>query len=187
MSNRFRIIAGEWRSRQVSFSDAPSLRPTPGRVRETLFNWLRDDVEGAVCLDLFSGSGALGFEAASRGASSVIQVDNNPKVIKALRSAKETLQADHVDVVQADVIDWLQSGRDKAVDIVFLDPPFNSNLVLPTCSSLVETGWLSEGAKVYVETESGFPLEQVEMFPAGWEQLKCKKAGEVKYALFQVE
>ncbi|MDP1665373.1 MAG: 16S rRNA (guanine(966)-N(2))-methyltransferase RsmD [Methylobacter sp.] len=124
MKNKLRIIGGDWRSRQLSFVDAPGLRPTPARVRETLFNWLQYEIFGKQCLDLYAGSGALGFEAASRGAKSVIQVENNVQACHCLKDNALALSAtDRIKVVQSDVLRYL-AGDAQAFDVVFLDPPF---------------------------------------------------------------
>jgi 16S rRNA (guanine966-N2)-methyltransferase len=180
LSNRIRIIAGRWRSRVIEFPDAPGLRPTPNRVRETLFNWLRQEISGARCLDLFAGSGALGFEALSRGARQVIQVESNRSVCEALRRNGARLGAEGLDVVEAEVLRFLQ-GPARPFDLAFLDPPFGRNLVAP-CSGLLEThGWLADGALVYVETEAALPVE----VSKHWRLLKSGKAGEVGYHLYR--
>jgi 16S rRNA (guanine966-N2)-methyltransferase len=124
-SNQVRIIAGQWRGRKLEFPDSQGLRPTSDRVRETLFNWLAPVLPGAVCLDLFAGSGALGFEAASRDASRVVMVEQNSAVFKHLQSQSRRLSAQAVELVNADANDYL-AGVDTAFDIVFLDPPFGN-------------------------------------------------------------
>lgn len=180
MANKIRIIGGEWRSRLLRFEDAPGLRPTPGRVRETLFNWLQYDIAGSRCLDLYAGSGALGFEAASRGAKEVVQVESDAKVCKNLRANAAALGGSRNRIVEADVERFL-SGPSDAYDLVFLDPPFAKNLALKSCLLLDQNGWLAEHAKIYVETEAGLVLDGV---PDNWELLKHKTAGEVAYRLF---
>ncbi|MEY3289551.1 MAG: rRNA ((966)-N(2))-methyltransferase RsmD [Pseudomonadota bacterium] len=181
MSNKLRIIGGDWRSRCITFIDTPGLRPTPVRVRETVFNWLRNDIIGSRCLDLYAGSGALGFEAASRGAKSVIQVENNTLACKALKENTNQLAANQIKVVQSDVLRYL-SGETDVFDVVFIDPPFAMELAVQTCQSLEEKGWLSQHAKIYVETESTLKLEGL---PENWQLLKSKVAGEVGYHLFE--
>ena len=182
MKNKLRIIGGEWRSRQLSFVDAPGLRPTPARVRETLFNWLQYEIVGKQCLDLYSGSGALGFEAASRGAKSVVQVENNAQACRCLKDNALLLSASgRVKVVQSDVSRYL-AGDAQAFDVVFLDPPFGMDLAVQTCRQLEESGWLAKHAKIYVETERH--LDFLGM-PENWRQLKSKSAGEVGYHLFE--
>ena len=176
--NQLRIIAGCWRGRKLSFAPVAGVRPTPDRVRETLFNWLNPVIRGARCLDLYAGSGALGIEAASRGASGVVLVDSDPRVITRLREQLTVLDATNVDVVQSSVEDWL-SGTADPFDIVFLDPPFRKNL-LPACiQSLESGGWLAAEARVYIEAESDLLPE----LPENWELVRSKRAGQVGYHL----
>lgn len=181
MSNKLRIIGGEWRSRLIAFDDAPGLRPTPARVRETLFNWLQADVVNSRCLDLFSGSGALGFEAASRGAKQVLLVDNNPKTCRKLQENCTALAAGRVRVAQADVMQFIERER-EAFDLIFLDPPFGQGLAEPVCRRLSEAGLLAAYGKIYIETERGLALNDL---PGHWRCLKHKQAGEVAYSLYQ--
>ena len=181
MSNKLRIIGGNWRSRCITFVDAPGLRPTPARVRETVFNWLRNDIIGSRCLDLYAGSGALSFEAASREAKSVVQVENNPLACRALKENAVALAAGQIKIVQSDVFRYL-AGDAEAFDIVFIDPPFAQSLAVQTCQWLEDKGWLSPHAKIYVETESTLKLVGM---PPNWRLLKSKTAGEVGYCLFE--
>ena len=181
MTNKLRIIGGVWRSRQIAFDDAPGLRPTPDRVRETLFNWLQADVVNSCCLDLFAGSGALGFEAASRGAKRVVQVESNIGVCRNLRENVVKLAASQVTVVAMAVERFLLES-DERFDLVFLDPPFAQNLAIPACRQLEEGGRLSAHAKIYVETERGSDLSDM---PPDWRLLKDKVAGDVRFSLFQ--
>lgn len=184
MDNKLRIIGGNWRSRQLPFDDAPGLRPTPSRVRETLFNWLQRDIEGSRCLDLYAGSGALGFEAASRGARLVLQVENNQKTAARLRSNIASLAATQVNIVAAEVLSFLDSPPSQPFDLIFLDPPFGKQLVQPTCQKLEANSWLTESAKIYIEAEEELNPEQL---PGNWLRLKNKVAGDVHYALFEKE
>ncbi|MFI3217604.1 MAG: 16S rRNA (guanine(966)-N(2))-methyltransferase RsmD [Methylococcales bacterium] len=188
MQNKLSIIGGNWRSRKISFEDADGLRPTPARVRETLFNWLQYDILGSRCLDLYAGSGALSFEAASRGAKSVIQVENNPIACRSLKTNAFSLGAEQVKIVQSDVFRYLASDA-QAFGIVFIDPPFNLDLAAQTCQWLEDKGWLASYAKIYVETERTnidtqrvFQLQEI---PENWRLLKQKTAGEVMYHLFE--
>jgi 16S rRNA (guanine966-N2)-methyltransferase len=178
LANQVRIIAGTWRGRRLSFAPVPGLRPTPDRVRETLFNWLAPVIRGARCLDLYAGSGALGLEAASRGAAEVVLVDNDPQVVVALGQQQESLGAHQVRVVQAEVLQWL-SRPSSAFDIVFLDPPFSRGMLLPCIQQLESCGWLSDQARVYIEAEKGLVPE----LPENWELLRSKVAGQVGYHL----
>jgi 16S rRNA (guanine966-N2)-methyltransferase len=181
LQNKLRIIGGHLRSRQIIFYDAPGLRPTPARVRETLFNWLQVDIIGSRCLDLYAGSGALGFEAVSRGAKSVIQVENNPEACRALKENALKLSATQIKIIQSDVFRYL-AGDAEPFDIVFLDPPFAMNLAVQTCQRLQNKGWLSEHAKIYVEAES--KMEFLDDMQVNWRLLKSKKAGGVSYHLY---
>lgn len=181
MQNKLRIIAGEWRGRNLRFTDTPGLRPTPGRVRETLFNWLRNDVYGSRCLDLYAGSGALGFEAASRGARSVVQVENDPQACRHLKENADMLDARQIKIVNQDVFRFL-AGDAEPFDLAFLDPPFAKNLAAQTCQWLEDKGWLSARAKIYLETETGLDLNGM---PDNWRLLKDKSAGEVAYRLYE--
>jgi 16S rRNA (guanine966-N2)-methyltransferase len=181
VSNKLRIIGGEWRSRQISFDDAPGLRPTPGRVRETLFNWLQTDVPNSRCLDLYAGSGALGFEAASRGAKSVVQVESNPKTCQVLRESCRLLGASQVQVVQQDVGQYLMA-EGRQFDLVFFDPPFGLNLIQETSRLLSNGEWLADFAKIYIEAERDLVLNQI---PDDWRVLKQKAAGDVGFYLFE--
>ena len=182
MKNKFRIIGGEWRSRCVRFTDAPGLRPTPDRVRETLFNWLQNDVRGSRCLDLYAGSGALGIEAASRGARLVVQVENSPQACRSLKDNAVALAAEQIKIVQTDVLLFLSGDAEEAFDLVFLDPPFARHLAVPTCRRLEQKGWVNRHGKIYVESESHADLTGM---PENWQLLKSKTAGDVAYRLFQ--
>lgn len=174
--NRVRIIGGKWRSRVVQFPAAAALRPTPDRVRETLFNWLGQRLDGCSCLDLFAGSGVLGFEAASRGARRVVLVERERETARQLRESAATLAAAEVEVVAADALEFLARGR-EAFDVVFLDPPYASDLARQTLERLPRH--LAPHARVYVETAA--PLDA----PAGWNVLRGDRAGAVRYALLQ--
>ncbi|MFM8333696.1 MAG: 16S rRNA (guanine(966)-N(2))-methyltransferase RsmD [Candidatus Methylumidiphilus sp.] len=181
MNNELRIIGGVWRSRKIRFPDAPGLRPTPGRVRETLFNWLRQDLEGLNCLNLYAGSGVLGFEAASRGARRVVQVERDTAACLAMRQNSALLQADAVDVVSSEVARFLQNPA-EAFDVVFLDPPFRQDRASADCRRLESQGWLADDARIYIETERGLVLAGL---PENWDLLRDKQAGEVSYRLYQ--
>ena len=171
-----RIIGGVWRSRRIRFADRPGLRPTPDRVRETLFNWLGQDLSGRDCLDLFAGSGALGFEAASRGARRVLMVERDAAALRALQSSKAQLQAAMVEVLRADALEFLRH-HPASYDVVFLDPPFADDCwaqllkLLPQC--------LKPGALVYCER-----AEKLDAGP-GWSILKAARAGQVSYQLLK--
>jgi len=176
-----RIIAGQWRSRKIRFPDLPQLRPTPDRVRETLFNWLMPVIDGARCLDLFAGSGALGLEALSRGAAEVVFVDRDPRVQAYLREALTQLRAEHADVVRADALDYL-AGPPRGFDVVFLDPPYQAGLLAPCCRALEAQAWLRAGAYLYIESASQTPMD---CLPPSWQVVREKTAGQVSYRLAQ--
>ncbi len=182
--NQIRIIGGEWRSRQIIFADLPGLRPTPNRVRETLFNWLQHDIPGSRCLDLYAGSGALGFEAASRGAKKVVQVENNPEACRALKETADKLNAKQISLIQKDVLHFLAEHKPEPYDIIFLDPPFGNDLAVQTCRLLDDNGWLSNHAKIYVEWES--KNQSPETMPEHWQLLRNNTAGEVNSVLYML-
>lgn len=174
-ANRLRIIGGQWRSRVLRFPDSEGLRPTPDRVRETLFNWLGQRLDGLSCLDLFAGSGALGFEARSRGALRVVLVERDRAVAAQLRRTAQDLGEASLEVVQADALGWL--ARDSSrYDIVFLDPPYAAGLLQPALAAIERH--LQPGARVYVES-----AEPLDVNPDTWALIKQARAGAVHYGL----
>lgn len=179
--SKIKIIGGNWRSRQIEVLDAQGLRPTPNRVRETLFNWLQGDIFNAHCLDLFAGSGALSFEAASRGAKSVVQIENNAAACDVLKANATKLGASQIQTMQTDALTFLAKPPAAPFEIVFLDPPFGLDLVAQSAELLTKNNWLAPYAKIYVETEKSLSLQ----LPATWQLLKDKSAGEVAYRLFE--
>ncbi len=154
-SGSLRIIAGEWRRRRIYFESSTELRPTTNAARETLFNWLQDRIEGAVCLDLFAGSGALGFEALSRGAGEVVLVDSNRRCIKSLHQTSRELQTEHCTIVHRTALDYLQRCE-RMFDIVFLDPPYRSGLAVEALKKLESMNCLNMDARIYLEVERDF-------------------------------
>jgi len=179
---QLRIIGGAWRSRQFDFPMEHGLRPTPNRVRETLFNWLAPYIEGARVFDPFAGSGALYLEALSRGASMALALDLNARAIASLRQTLETLHCSNGQLLQTDALRHLENQPGTPFDLVFLDPPFSLNLLAPTCQLLEEKGWLAPGAWIYTESEnrpSSLGL------PDNWRLHREQKAGQVHYALWQ--
>ncbi len=180
--SQLRIIAGEWRSRRFSFTEQPGLRPTPDRVRETLFNWLSGDIEGAHCLDPFAGSGALTLEALSRGAAQVLACDLSREVVATLRGHLQTLHCERGEVRQQDALGLLAGTPEAPFDVVFLDPPFHQDLLIPACTALEANGWLSANALIYTESETA--PERLS-WPANWQLHRNKKAGQVWYSLWQ--
>ena len=175
-ANRVRIIGGKWRSRIVKFPPAAQLRPTPDRVRETVFNWLGQRLDARTCLDLFAGSGAMGFEALSRGAARVVMVERDRTVARALRETAKTLEAEGLEVIEGDALAYLKRSG-ESFDVVFVDPPYASDLAMTSLELLPAR--LNPGARVY--TESAEPLAP----PAPWRTLREDRAGAVRYALFE--
>ncbi len=182
--NQLRIIGGIWRGRKIHFPDVDGLRPTPDRVRETVFNWLAPYIQGAHCLDLFSGSGALSFEALSRGAGNVIIVEKNKEAIMHLHENASHLKASNVEIIHEDCLSFLKNTVPKtAFDIVFVDPPYADKL-LPTCFTLLDQkNWLKKNTFIYFEAET--LIHDTEL-PSRWKTLKVKKAGRVYYHLTQM-
>jgi len=170
-----RIIGGEWRGRRIRFPSAAELRPTPDRVRETLFNWLQGAIGDARCLDLFAGSGALGLEALSRGAREVVFVERDARVAAALRQTIATLGGGRSQVVATDAFRYLQ-GAPQPFDVVFLDPPFAQGRLAELCTLLEFGGWLAPRARVYLE---GAARDGIPPLPAPWETARETRAGEV--------
>lgn len=177
---QLRIIAGHWRGRKLSFLDREGLRPTPDRVRETLFNWLQADIAGSRCLDLFAGSGALGFEAASRGAKNVLMLERDAVTVAELKENVNRLQAEQIKVACTDAIEHLQADGGK-FDIVFVDPPYQSDLLVRCCALLEQKHWLANHAKIYLECDVHDELTDL---PGNWHCQKSKKAGQVAYQLY---
>ncbi len=159
-----RLIGGQLRSRILHFPDQPDLRPTPDRVRETLFNWLGQRLDGKSCLDAFAGSGALGFEAASRGAERVVMLERDGKAAEALRQHAKSLPAPAVEVLQMDALSYLQRG-DETFDVIFLDPPFSMDLLGPALHSAATR--LKPGGKIYAESPRFLEQEAFEILRQG--------------------
>jgi 16S rRNA (guanine966-N2)-methyltransferase len=179
MPGRVRVIGGKWRSRKLDVIEAEDLRPTPDRVRETLFNWLQPYIEGASCLDVYAGSGSLAFEALSRGAASVTMLDNNAAVVKNLQNQARKLDAPGFEIVCTDASRWLQ-GCTRHFDIVFLDPPFSKNQLGQIIGQLLNCACLHPGTLLYVESDQDFSQDDGRLT-----MLKSGKAGIVHYKLYQ--
>ena len=177
-SNRIRIIGGEWRSRQLPFIEVPGLRPTPDCVRETLFNWLQGKIAASHCLDLFAGSGAIGFEALSRHAAEVVLVEKHAKVAQQLRDNLASLKIEgerRGTIVNKDAIKYLEETA-EAFDIIFLDPPYRKGLLPKVLQQIVSRSLLSTNGLIYLEHESE---EQFDWQQWDFEVLKQSKAGQV--------
>lgn len=180
---RIRIIGGRCRGRRIAFPEAAGLRPTPDRVRETLFNWLAPYLEGARVLDLFAGSGALGLEALSRGASSVVAVDNQRAVTEHLRETCRLLQVPGMEVVDGDGPAFLRTARARPFDLVFLDPPHADADYGRICGALHDSGLLRPAALVYLE----FPTRRTPEIavPESWQGHRSAKAGDLTFQLWR--
>lgn len=178
-----RIIGGAWRGRKIEFPPVAAIRPTPDRVRETLFNWLQFDIPGSRCLDLFAGSGALGFEALSRGAATVVFVESDLQAAGRLSGNLERLACDRGTVVRTTAGQYLE-GAVEPFDVIFLDPPYAERLLAATCRRIEERGWLKPGGLVYLEdAATAGPPE----LPPRWTLHRSKRAGEVGYHLARRE
>ncbi|CAA0115623.1 Ribosomal RNA small subunit methyltransferase D [Halioglobus japonicus] len=176
-----RIIGGRWRGRKLSFTPAEGLRPTGDRIRETLFNWLAPEIQGARCADLFAGSGALGLEALSRGAAHCDFVDSAPTTLSAINQHLRTLDAQDTGRCHALTAQKFLQQAKTPYDIVFIDPPFNQALVEPVCASLSLTRLLTDTALIYVETAATEPSPEV---PPQWTLHREKFSSGVAYRLF---
>lgn len=183
-TGKVRIIAGRHRGRKLAFPPLKGVRPTPDRVKETLFNWLINAIEGSHCLDLYSGSGALGLEALSRSAASVTFIDTSAEVINHLKRSLSLLH-EQAEIRQTDALAWLATDPDtRKYDVVFLDPPFGQDLLRPSCELLVRKKRLKPGAWIYIEAE----VTLTSLFiPANWHIKKQKQTGEVLYTLCRQE
>ena len=180
--NKVRIVGGKWRGRLLAFPDHEGLRPTPDRVRETLFNWLGQDLTGLSCLDLFAGSGALGFEASSRGAARVVMIDNNRSVVSSLKNNRQMLQADSaMEIVEADAVKFVTSLSltETRFDVIFADPPYRKGWL-----DKLETGLsqlLDQEGSLYIESE-----KKLDHY-GPWHAVRHGRAGQVYYQLMQRE
>ncbi len=175
MSGKIRVIGGEWRGRKLKVGNAPGLRPTSDRLRETLFNWLVWQIEGSQCLDLFAGSGALGIEAASRGAKKVVLVEKNRLLAQTLIEQIAVLDTPKIQVIQTDAESFLRQPT-TAFDIVFLDPPFQETLLTTCCQQLEQKNWLNANAHIYLEMAKD--STQLTL-PTNWQIIRQKTIGQV--------
>ena len=180
--NSIRIIGGEWRGRRLAFPDADGLRPTGNRIRETLFNWLAPEIVGLRALDLFSGSGALGLEALSRGARQVDFVENNTQVCHSLQGNLDLLFAANARIYQESAELYLRRAQPGSVDLVFVDPPFQSEIHNRIALLIERSQILQPGGLVYVESAKAAVLS----LPDRWQSLKAKTSGQVRFQLFRV-
>lgn len=178
-----RIIAGDWRGRRLPVLDAPGLRPTGDRARETLFNWLQGKTYGARCADLFAGSGALGFEAASRGARPVTLVERSRSLAESLRETASSLAADQVGIFEGDALGWLAQQAPASLDLVFVDPPFDTDLADRALEALAGSSVLADGALVYLECPRGGAPANMH----GFLEEKSKTLGDVEMRLLAAQ
>lgn len=179
--NTVRLIGGRWRGRKIHFPDSEGLRPTPSRVRETLFNWLMHEVRDARVLDLFAGSGALAFEALSRGAHEAVLIDQSAIVCAQLARELTALTGARGQIVKCDAMDFVATRATAPFDIVFLDPPFHRGLLAPASAGLENNGFLRHGSAIYVESET---TPDPAATPASWRLHRQQQAGQVCYSLF---
>lgn len=179
MKQEIRIIGGQYRGKKLHFPNVEGLRPTPDRVRETLFNWLMHDIRDARCLDAFAGSGALGLEAFSRGASQVVLVEKSPQAHANLQKIIHAFNSPILKLLNMDAQNYLQTSKDQ-FDLIFLDPPFAHNY-LPQCiTDLAQNDILVQGGLVYLESPTSIDMDEKQ-----WQQIKLKQAGQVLYGLFK--
>lgn len=181
---QLRIIGGVWRSRRIEFDAETGVRPTPDRVRETLFNWLREDIPGARCLDLYAGSGALGFEALSRGSGKVTLVDEDIRIVQQLQANLDRLECRNGEVVWSDAFSFLEAGAGGPFEVVFLDPPFRDHILGECAARLEQSRLLSPGALIYIESDRRDPPVQL---PAHWRVTRQRIAGQVAFRLCRSE
>ena len=180
LSGKVRIIGGRWRGRRLRVSNVSELRPTGDRIRETLFNWLSPAIAESRCLDLFAGSGVLGFECLSRGARDVVLVERSRDVYEHLQALVTQFGEPSARIVCADALCWLREPHGPPFDIIFLDPPYHYALLKDVCFRLEQSGQVSPGGYVYLEQEAGKPATEL---PSNWTITHEKKAGRVRYYL----
>ncbi len=179
MKQIIRIIGGQYRGKKIQFPEVEGLRPTPDRVRETLFNWLMNDIKDARCLDAFAGSGAIGLEAFSRGASQVVLIEQSPLAHANLHKVVNQFNNPALKLIKTDTLVYLQKCAEQ-FDIIFLDPPFAKDFIPQCLDMIVKNALLRKGGVVYIESPT-----IIEPDAAYWQQLKMKQAGKVIYALFE--
>ena len=179
--NEVRIVGGQWKRSKLPVADVPGLRPTPDRVRETLFNWLGQDLGGWRCLDAFAGSGALGFEAASRGAAEVVLIERERQLVAALNAVKQRLDAVHLRVENADALAWMARCAPASFELVFIDPPFDAMLIEPALEAAARL--VVAGGFLYIE--SGAALEPQAWVPKGLALHRQGRAGSVHFHLLR--
>ena len=187
VNNTFQIISGEYRGRKFSFPDVTGLRPTPGRVRETLFNWIQFESFDKTYLDLFAGSGALSFEALSRGAKQVVSVEKDFNAFQSLEKNRKNLKSDKIRFFNQDALKFLAKKSNQSFDFVFLDPPFNKNILPKALRSLSEGNFVTSGSKIYIESEYEIIEKEISTFFLKKIRIsKQKQSGQVNYCLIEI-
>lgn len=182
-ASKVRIIGGFLKRRLIPFYANDGLRPTPDAVRETLFNWCMPFIENALCLDLFAGSGALGFEAASRGAREVVMLEKNSDVFEVLKKNLNEFKMPQVKLYCLDALAYVSTFK-KKFDLIFIDPPFFKELINPILENLAKNKFLNNHAHIYIEMEKKHNTLQV---PKNWKLKKEKTTSQIKYQLYQCE
>ncbi|MDO8954304.1 MAG: 16S rRNA (guanine(966)-N(2))-methyltransferase RsmD [Gammaproteobacteria bacterium] len=181
-TNSVRIIGGKWRGRKINFPDSNGLRPSSDFIRETLFNWLMASTFGSICLDAFAGSGVIGFEALSRGAEKVYFIDQQLPIVRQLQlTASQIGATQQSQFIQENTLKFLEKPASIAFDLIFLDPPFNQQLLVPCLQAIQKNNWLKPTGLIYAEFERGFDLDS--HLPEGLSLIKDKKMGAVRYGL----
>lgn len=182
MNGSVRIIGGKWKGRKLLVLDKKGLRPTTDRVKETLFNWLMPITQDAICLDCFSGTGSLGFEAASRGAKHVVFLEKEGHSVKQLLINKQQIKPNNIDIYHCDTVEWLHSSANIQFNLVFIDPPFHQSLIEKTVAKLEEHNWLAKSAYIYIESEIHHLVKNA--IPHSWRLHREKITGQVHSYLF---
>ena len=182
---KVKILSGSWKGRNISFLDQSDLRPTKNIIKETLFNWIQKDIQDSICIDMFAGSGSLGFEAASRGAKKVYMIDNNLEITNHLRSQKDYIGAKNISIINLSAFDFLKKNLKDLANVIFLDPPFSLGIIEKVIKELSSSDNLADKCKIYVEIPYKKNIEFQINTPINWELLKSKKSGDVAYLLFQ--
>ncbi|MGI5308403.1 16S rRNA (guanine(966)-N(2))-methyltransferase RsmD [Rheinheimera sp. WS51] len=177
-----RVISGKWRGRKLPVFNAEGLRPTPDRVKETLFNWLMQHIDGALVLDCFSGSGSLAIEALSRHAHFASLIERDRKLASHLSQNLQRLNCTNAEVINQDCLNVLAKTASKQYDIVFIDPPFHKDLAMVCCQALENNAWLNQGSFIYLEVEKEL---DVSLVPSNWLLIKQQQAGQLAYRLYQ--
>tara|TARA_B100001059_G_scaffold216214_1_gene234447 strand:- start:289 stop:879 length:591 start_codon:yes stop_codon:yes gene_type:complete len=180
---KVRIISGKWRNRVLKVENLEGLRPTSERIRETLFNWLRADISGVNCLDLFAGTGSLGFEALSRGADNCIFIDKTEATIKQLKKAKVLFNAENCHIVKTNASDFLFLNKKNSYDLVFLDPPFADNMIDETINQIAKYGLVTPNGYIYIEINKN---QKIPDLPKNWIIVRKKNIANVCFALIKV-